>query len=331
LAKIKVRPGKPSSPEIQRIQFPITLAWAITVHKVQGLTLDQIVISFNLNKQRSFNYGQIYVAISRAKTLQGIHILGEIEHKHVRTNARVHEEYDRLRNLVPITISNQIMNRNHSTLIISLLNIRSLKKHSIDIKFDSKICNSDVIALTETQLLPSTNDHDIRSNLELFTLHRQDHVSDRFSSLALFTRNNIEIKEYEYFPPINAITFVVINHRHTCITEIRQKIMLLYRKHSCNIEQYVEGIRYTLSRYDIDIILGDFNINYFNDNEIKPLKSLMDSLSYAQVVQSPTFVSAGSLLDHVYIKSIKLQTILHSVIPLYYSDHDAIKLIMNFT
>ena len=31
-----------------------------------------IVISFHLNKQRSFNYGQIYVTISRSKTLQGI-------------------------------------------------------------------------------------------------------------------------------------------------------------------------------------------------------------------------------------------------------------------
>ena len=56
------------------------------------------VISFHLNKQRSFNYGQIYVAISRAKTLQGIYALGKIEHKHVRANREVHEENERLRN-----------------------------------------------------------------------------------------------------------------------------------------------------------------------------------------------------------------------------------------
>ena len=36
LAKIKIKPNKPLSPEIQRIQFPITLAWACTVHKVQA-------------------------------------------------------------------------------------------------------------------------------------------------------------------------------------------------------------------------------------------------------------------------------------------------------
>ena len=68
LAKIKLNPGKHSSLEIQRLQFPL----ACTVHKVQGLTLNKIVISFELFKKRSFNYGQIYVALSRATSLQGL-------------------------------------------------------------------------------------------------------------------------------------------------------------------------------------------------------------------------------------------------------------------
>ena len=76
LSKIKVCSGKPSSPELQRIQFPITLAWACTVHKVQGLTLQNVVVSFNFQKQRLFNYGQVYVALSRSYALQGLHILG---------------------------------------------------------------------------------------------------------------------------------------------------------------------------------------------------------------------------------------------------------------
>ncbi|XP_028405223.1 ATP-dependent DNA helicase PIF1-like [Dendronephthya gigantea] len=106
LVKIKIRPGKPSSPEIQRVQFPVTLAWACTVHKVQGLTLDEVVVSMELVKQRSFNYGQIYVALSRATSLQGLHILGEIDSKHVKTNPKVLEEYERLRKECIIT-SNQ--------------------------------------------------------------------------------------------------------------------------------------------------------------------------------------------------------------------------------
>ena len=46
LAKIKIRPGKASSPEIQRVQFPVTLAWACTIHKVQGLTLTICTITY---------------------------------------------------------------------------------------------------------------------------------------------------------------------------------------------------------------------------------------------------------------------------------------------
>ena len=67
LARFKVKPEKPSSQEVQRVQFPITLAWACTVHKVQGLT-DKIVVSFSLKGQKYFNYGQIYVAVSRCKS-----------------------------------------------------------------------------------------------------------------------------------------------------------------------------------------------------------------------------------------------------------------------
>ena len=63
MVRIKVRPGKPSSPKMQRLQFPLTLAWACAVHKVQGLTLDNIVVSFDLKKQRYFNYGPVYVAL----------------------------------------------------------------------------------------------------------------------------------------------------------------------------------------------------------------------------------------------------------------------------
>ncbi|MDR2843510.1 MAG: AAA family ATPase [Candidatus Symbiothrix sp.] len=50
------------------IQYPLKLAWAITIHKSQGLTFERAVI----DAQSSFAHGQVYVALSRCKTLEGM-------------------------------------------------------------------------------------------------------------------------------------------------------------------------------------------------------------------------------------------------------------------
>ena len=122
----------------------------MTIHQVHGLSLHQVVTSFQLFKQRSFNYGQIYVALNRSTSLNGIYILGEIQHKHIKADPRVHNEYERLRETLPL--QPQIITESSSSLTISLLNVRSLKKHSTDVKHDSNIFNADMICFTETQL-----------------------------------------------------------------------------------------------------------------------------------------------------------------------------------
>ena len=57
-----------------RSQFPLKLAWAVTIHKCQGLTLPEIVIDMTPAKGK-FKPGEAYVAFSRVRTIDKLHII----------------------------------------------------------------------------------------------------------------------------------------------------------------------------------------------------------------------------------------------------------------
>jgi ATP-dependent exoDNAse (exonuclease V) alpha subunit len=63
---------KDGSVEAYISQVPLRLAWAITVHKSQGMSLDSAIIDLS----RSFEYGQGYVALSRVRSLSGLFLAG---------------------------------------------------------------------------------------------------------------------------------------------------------------------------------------------------------------------------------------------------------------
>ena len=76
--------------EVQGVfcQYPLKLAWAITIHKSQGLTFDKAII----DAAASFASGQVYVALSRCRTLEGIVLATPLRQSAVMTDLRV-EDY----------------------------------------------------------------------------------------------------------------------------------------------------------------------------------------------------------------------------------------------
>lgn len=74
------------------MQYPLRLAWAITVHKSQGMSLDEAIISLG----ETFEYGQGYVALSRVRSLEGLY-LKSYNPKSLQVNAAISEFDEKIR------------------------------------------------------------------------------------------------------------------------------------------------------------------------------------------------------------------------------------------
>jgi hypothetical protein len=71
---------------------PLELAWALSIHKSQGLTLDRARIDIS----RCFEHGQAYVALSRMRGLDGLQLVGGFDPKKIRAHPRVIAFYEQL-------------------------------------------------------------------------------------------------------------------------------------------------------------------------------------------------------------------------------------------
>lgn len=92
---IRYKGGATGSLETESVgsftQYPLKLAWAITIHKSQGKTFDRLLLDLGGG---AFEHGQLYVALSRCRTLEGIVLRQRIRLQDVITDDRVVEFYE---------------------------------------------------------------------------------------------------------------------------------------------------------------------------------------------------------------------------------------------
>ncbi len=94
---LRYRPKKDNPDQLETevlgtfTQYPLKLAWAVTIHKAQGKTFDKVVIDMG---RGAFEYGQAYVALSRCRTLEGIVLHQRLRHEDIKVDERIVEYYE---------------------------------------------------------------------------------------------------------------------------------------------------------------------------------------------------------------------------------------------
>jgi len=77
-------------------QYPLKLAWAITIHKSQGKTFDRVIIDMGGG---AFESGQTYVALSRCRTLEGVILKQPLRNRDIIVDDRITEYYEQVKYL----------------------------------------------------------------------------------------------------------------------------------------------------------------------------------------------------------------------------------------
>ena len=209
-------------PCAKQTQFLLTLAWACIVYKIQGISLSEGVISLDLHKQRSFYLDQMYVALSRVTKLEKLYLLGQYCSSEIKLNENPRREYERLRTQSKlIGVSKYLVSEN--SLMLTLLNVKSLKNHVIDLIKDQELLVNDLLCLTETQIELEDNTPNIEGGLRQFYNVSFNSNLSKYRRLALCATRDITLTNHQ-FDGFFLVTFIKQSFVDHSITMI-----LLYR------------------------------------------------------------------------------------------------------
>ena len=316
--------GRNKAAKVSRRQFPLVLAWATTIHKVQGLTLDQIVVDM---KGKAFTAGQAYVAFRRVTCQRGLFIKN-FNPASIKVNSSVISEMERLvtENLLPSLPAPHIVTLPSSGIVkIGHLNVRSYHAKLEDIMNDTCIAHTDVMCFTETYLKPHQHVDSLPLKCGSSLLLRCDRPASQELSnggvmVACVPDLLPELVHIQHSPSLEVVN-ILVNHHQICIIAVYRRPQLPL---TTFLPLFTDYLRH-LPLSDIPtIILGDFNENVLSSSHASLLSRFMSSHGFSQLLTVPT-TDQGTLLDHIYYNRSDAQpgVVQVDVVDTYYSDHNA--------
>ena len=296
------------------IQFPITLAHAVTGHKVQGQSIpvpNRVVMDLD----STFQSAQSYVMLSRIQTIDQLFILNNFDGRKLQHSEKSLQELKRLEkmsiNANPTDWENKHENE---TLKIAMLNCAGLRAHILDIKADNFILQADVIHLVETSLEndSSTNDLELEGYTSYFYNISKGKGIVTYISKRLIT--NTEILENVFDTGIQICTSNV--DKVSCLA--------VYRSSFGNVGNLTEKLVKIIKKKKCILVIGDFNICK-NKKPTNTVTTVLLSQDFVSLIDEATHIEGG-YIDHAYWKDEDQDFLLPKAerYTPYYSDHDAI-------
>uniref|UniRef100_A0A9J8BT42 ATP-dependent DNA helicase n=1 Tax=Cyprinus carpio carpio TaxID=630221 RepID=A0A9J8BT42_CYPCA len=312
-----------------RRQFPMKLAFACTIHKVQGMTTDCAVVSL----KHIFESGMAYVALSRTTTLSGLHIT-DFDEKKIFCDPDINASLENMtkadfHNVQPILHIVQDSKMNSALKIIHH-NTEGLQCHVDDIKCHHELLLADVLCLTETHLSGSA----VPAYLQLdgYTMYKRNrhasytnyaHLANKSGGgVAIYVKDSFQVSPLMYIQNVTDLEYLVLK-----IKAPKQALLaVIYRPPSYNLAQFLANLNALLTSLEIMdfkpvVVCGDFNEDQLS-HQNKPILNLFEDKGYTQLISTGT-TENNTLLDPVFVSGAH-SNVRAGVLQTYYSYHDPV-------
>ena len=283
-------------------QFPLRLAWAITIHKSQGLTFEKVMIDAGA----AFSSGQVYVALSRCTSLDGIVLLSKIPSSAIYSNENVitgqktltpkgslAERFEGARQIFTQQLLEEIFSFNEIDAIINVL--------SFQINEHKEKLNSDAGKWINDLKTSFTGDRAVGLNFirHIGALMKQEPLIEKNTAL----QKRINDAANHFVPKFSTFQSAVQNH--PLITEHREAANI--------INEYLNQLllAFNLQNYYLQYCKEPFSVTTFLKHKIKyELPRLKISAyasgkkqSFSDVSNAELFVSLKNWRDRIVEES----------------------------
>ena len=317
---------KEHSAKAKCIQFPLTLAWAVTCHKCQGWTIEAPTLLV-ADLTSCWGPAMAYVMLGRIQNINQLY-LPSLDTTKIYASEKALTEAQKMKTQALNNAANIVNDKWTGAILDSLritsLNIQHLVNHLEDLKVDPTILLSDIICLQETFLdrrpIPKIPGY------EFFSAGR-----GRGKGVAIFLRNHmlkylIKVEEIDKsFAQCLKLSFPTFD------------VITVYRNQICNKphinNQFLQMLVTFIDRGYIltggkgkrTIVTGDFNFEFWTSPR-SPLAMSIEQLGLSQIVKTPTTVH-GKCIDHIYVPVDETE-VEYKVYRPYYANHEAILVIL---
>ena len=297
--------------EYQRTNFPLSLAYALTAHKCQGETLDEVIIDFGRDKVNKIsNYilpGSFYVALTRVKLGSKV-FLRSFEESYIKVNKSIEEKVNAMRkfrqyNFKKIYLDEEIFKVKDNELKVGYLNINGLMDggHAEYLNEDLNLKCLDILVLAETKLDDSCKRDQIKSILTNWQIIGRHDANDGLKHMGLMLLSSKQSSIAQQFNSVTRQRIRRDNKLQVQSLVVRLKTGPIFGFAYCRSTPSLSEVSVMCKELnECSILMGDFNLSYRLAGDQERI-AMLCSTKRINCLKEITRSASNNQLDYIFI------------------------------